>query len=126
MLLQYFKEKFFKAQYFVFAQIFVITHNEIHEQSLNLKQKTIEKINKDKKPQNLVIGSQVYKKLDKRAGKLKRRYSGPFILKQILENSKIEIQNPKNNRTEIIHINETKLVPIVPDGSESPTPEQTK
>ena len=102
-----------------------ILYNKIHEDSLKLKQKTIEKLNESKKSQNLIIGSEVYKKQEKRLGKLNRRYQGPFILKQILENGKIEIQNPKTNRTEIIHINETKIMPLVPDGPNTPTAEQT-
>ena len=73
-----------------------------------------------------MIGSQVYKKQDKRLGKLKRRYTGPFIIKQILENNKIEIENPKTKRTEIIHINETKIMPIVANASDSFTAEQAK
>ena len=117
----------------VFAE-YVSTHQtntkalyeEIHKQSENLKQKIIDKRNQNKKPQNLTIGSQVYKKTQPRSNKLNRKFNGPYILTKILDNSKIEIQNPKTKKTEIIHINETKIMPIVPDGSESSTPPPTE
>lgn len=99
-------------------------YNKIHQESIDLKQKVIDKRNRTKIPKKLSIGCKIYKKQDKRRGKLHSRFLGPFTLTKILENNKIEIENPKTKRKEIIHINETKITSIVTDGSESSTSEQ--
>lgn len=94
-----------------------ILYDQITEKTKELKLKTIQRANKNKTPKELIVGSQVYKKSDNRSGKIKRKFHGPYILTEILENSKIEIENPKTKRKEIIHINETKIIPLVPDGA---------
>lgn len=99
-------------------------YNKIHQDSIHLKQKLIDKHNQNKTSQKLTIGCQIYKKQDKRRGKLHNRFTGPFTLTKILENNKIEIENPKTKRKEILHINETKIKSIVTDGSESSASEQ--
>lgn len=99
-------------------------YNKVQESSKTLKQKIIDKRNLDKKNTELIIGSKVYKKQEKRLGKLHPKHKGPFILTKVLENNKIEIKNPKTNQKEIVHVNETKIIPIVADGSDLPIPEQ--
>ena len=71
-------------------------YNKIAEQSKEHKQKTIDKINKTKTSKEPIIGSQVYKKSNNRSRKIKNKFTRPFILTSVLENNKIEIQNPKN------------------------------
>lgn len=96
-----------------------ILYDKITEHTKKSKQKTIDKINQDKTYKDPKIGSQVYKKSDGRSSKIKKKFLGPFILTKILENNKIEIENPKTKRKEIIHINESKIMPLVPDGAGS-------
>lgn len=55
-----------------------VLYEKIAEQTKETKQKIIEKINVNKKPQNLTVGCQVYKKSDNRSCKIKKRYLGPF------------------------------------------------
>lgn len=97
-------------------------YEQIKEDTSRNKEKLINKINQSKKSQNLSIGARVYKKTDKRTGKIKNKFKGPFILTKILENNKIEIENPVNQNKEIIHVNEAKIIPIFPDG---PGPSRT-
>ena len=94
-----------------------ILYDKITEQTKELKLKTIERANKNKTPKEIIIGSQVYKKADNRSGKIKSKFLGPYILTDILENNKIEIENPKTKKKEIMHRNETKIMPLVPDGA---------
>lgn len=93
-------------------------YDKIQQESKERKQKIIDKINESKTNQKLILGSKVYKKLETRSGKLKNKFTGPFTLTKILENNKIEIEYPKTKSKEVIHINEAKIIPIVPDGPE--------
>lgn len=93
-------------------------YDKIKETTLNKKQKQIDYHNKDKKTNEVKIGTTIYKKNDNRDAKIKNKFLGPYTVSKILENGKLEILNTKNNKTEIIHKNETKITKNISDVSQ--------
>lgn len=92
-------------------------YSSIQEKTLKQKQKIISRQNKNRNPINPPLGSKVYRKIEGRSGKQKNKFNGPYILTKILENGKIEIENPKTKNKIIVHINETKIISPISDAS---------
>ena len=85
----------------------------------NAKERVLAKTNKkgEENP-DFKLNQKVYKKLSQR-NKNKPKFSGPYIITEILEHNRVKIKNVKNpNKTEITHIKELKK-PLVTDGPSS-------
>lgn len=75
-----------------------ILYETVAEKSRQVKEKVIDKINEKRSNQDLIISCQIYEKSNVRSSKIKNKFLGPFILKEILPNNKIRIENLKTKK----------------------------
>lgn len=94
-------------------------YHEISKNQELAKKKVISKHNeKGDNQYHFKINQTVYKKLSERL-KSKNKFNGPYKLIELLEHNKAKIKNPKNNKTETIHLKELRKPHILSDSSSS-------
>lgn len=93
-------------------------YNQVVQKTDEQKEKVISKTNiKGNENLEFKVNQKVYKKLSERS-KSKSKFSGPYIIKELLEHNKVKIANAnKPSKTEVIHIKELKK-PLITDSSE--------
>lgn len=83
-------------------------YDQIRNKEISYKQKINEKRNTQGDTQfEFKVNQKVYKKLDERS-KAKNKFSGPYVITQLLDFNKARIKNLKNDKIEIIHLKELR------------------
>lgn len=91
-------------------------YENVTEQTIKEKERVLAKTNlKGNENPDFKVNQKVYKKLSQR-NKNKPKFSGPYLITEILEHNRVKVKNIKYpGKTEIIHIKELKK-PLVTDG----------
>lgn len=85
-------------------------YERISQQTQNKKQTVIDRRNDNLQNVNLIVGQEVYIKVDapKRKGKLCKLYEGPFKIFKINDNNTVIVVNDKNKQRNC-HVKNLKL-----------------